>query len=327
MTQLKTMLQTSARLLRLLSLFQAQRYWGGEELSQRLDVTARTLRRDVDRLRSLGYPVHSTSGIAGGYQLGAGATLPPLLLDDDEAVAVALGLRTSASGGVTGIEEASVRALLKLEQVLPPRLRSRVAALHGFIVPLERRGPSVDASLLSAIAGACRDYVGIRFSYHNRTGAPSLRTVEPHRVVHTGYRWYLVAWDLGRKDWRTFRVDRIEGEPKTSTRFKPRRPPEGDFATFVSKSLSQVPYPYRARVTLHAPVDSIAKRIPPWAGVLEAIDQNSSMLHTGSHSLESLTIYLSLLGVGFQVHEPPELIAHIRAVADRFQSAVRPVTS
>lgn len=315
------MVGTSARLLRLLSLFQAQRYWGGAELSERLEVTGRTLRRDVDRLRSLGYPVHSTSGIAGGYQLGAGATLPPLLLDDEEAVAVALGLRTAASGSVGGIEEASVRALLKLEQVLPPRLRNRVAALHGFIVPLETNRLTVDANLLSAIAGACRDHECIRFSYHNRTGAPSMRAVEPHRVVHTGYRWYLVAWDLARKDWRTFRVDRIEGKPKTSTRFKPRKPPEGDFATFVSKSLSQVPYPFRARVTLHAPVATLAKRIPAWAGVLEELSQDSCLLQTGSHSLESLTIHLSILGVAFHVHEPPELIAYIRDLADRLRNS------
>ncbi|MGA2101284.1 MAG: YafY family protein [Candidatus Sulfotelmatobacter sp.] len=317
------MLQTSARLLRLLSLFQAQRYWSGMELSQRLEVTARTLRRDVDRLRSLGYPVHSTSGIAGGYQLGAGATLPPLLLEDDEAVAVTLGLRTAASGGVSGLEEASVRALLKLEQVLPPHLRHRVAALNRFIVPLESREPTVDAKLLSAIAGACRDHEGIRFQYHNRTGAPSARVVEPHRLVHTGYRWYLVAWDLGRKDWRTFRIDRIEGKPKTSTRFQPRKPPEGDFAKFVSKSLSQLQYPFRARVTLYAPLESLAKRIPPSGGVLEAIDQKSCMLHTGSHSLEGITIHLSLLGVGFRVHEPPELIQYIRGMVDRLALATR----
>jgi len=316
------MLQTSARLLRLLSLFQAQRYWSGADLSGRLDVTARTLRRDVDRLRSLGYPVHSTSGTAGGYQLGAGSSLPPLLLDDDEAVAVALGLRTSASGSVTGIEEASVRALSKLEQVLPPRLRPRVAALHSFIVPLSNRGPTVDAQRLSTIAGACRDHEGIRFQYHNRTGAPSTRAVEPHRLVHTGYRWYLVAWDCSRKDWRTFRVDRIEGRLRTSTRFKPRMPPEGDFATFVSKSLSQVPYPFRARVTLQAPVDSVAKRIPQSAGMLEAIDEGSCMLHTGAHSLESITIHLSLLGVDFQVHEPPELINYIRQLTERLSRAL-----
>ena len=315
------MLQTSARLLRLLSLFQMQRYWSGADLSERLDVTARTLRRDVDRLRSLGYPVHSSSGIAGGYQLGAGATLPPLLLDDDEAVAVALGLQTSASGGIAGIEEASVRALIKLEQVLPPRLRHRVEALHGFIVPLKTRGPTVDADCLSLIAGACRDYESIRFSYHNRTGAASARTVEPHRLVHTGYRWYLVAWDTVRKDWRTFRVDRIEGKPKTSLRFKPRTAPDGDFATFVSKSISQVPYPYRARVTLYATVEALAPRIPASAGVLEAIDDTSCLLHTGSHSLEGLAIHLSLLGVDFRVHEPPELIAYLSNLAQRLQNA------
>ncbi len=315
------MLNTSARLLRLLSLFQARRYWSGADLAGRLDVTARTLRRDVDRLRSLGYPVHSTTGTSGGYQLGAGANLPPLLLDDDEAVAVALGLRTAASGSVGGIEEASVRALLKLEQVLPPRLRQRVAALHGFIVPLGSRGPTVDAERLSALAGACRDLEGIRFLYHDRTGAPSGRAVEPHRLVHTGYRWYLVAWDLARKDWRTFRVDRIAGKLKTSTRFTPRKPPGGDFAAFVSKSLASVPYPIRARMTLHAPVEAIAKRVPPSAGTLEAIDEHSCMLHTGSHSLEGLTIHLMLLGVDFQVHEPPQLIDHMRRLAERLRSA------
>jgi predicted DNA-binding transcriptional regulator YafY len=316
------MLNTSARLLRLLSLFQAQRYWSGAELSRRLDVAGRTLRRDVDRLRSLGYPVRSTSGVEGGYQLGAGATLPPLLLDDDEAVAVALGLRTSAQGGVTGIEEASVRALLKLEQVFPPRLRHRVAALHGFVLPLERRGPGVEANLLSAIAGACRDCECIRFKYQDRAGSPSMRAVEPHRLVHTGYRWYLVAWDIGRKDWRTFRIDRIDGKPKTSTRFTPRLPPGGDFAKFVSKTLFQVPYPIRARVTLHGPLETLTKRIPPSAGVLEAIDQNSCLLQTGSYSVEGIAMHLSWLGVDFQVHEPPELIAYVRILATRLNSSI-----
>lgn len=316
------MLQTSARLLRLLSLFQAQRYWAGAELSKRLDVTARTLRRDVDRLRSLGYPVHSTSGVAGGYQLGAGMTLPPLLLDDDEAVAVVLGLRTAATGSVTGIEEASVRALLKLEQVLPPRLRHRVAALHGYVVSVRSRGPSVDAERLALIASACRDHAGLRFNYQDRTGTPSARIVEPHRVVHTGYRWYLVAWDATRKDWRTFRVDRIEGKLKTSIRFSPRKPPEGDFAAFVAKSLSQVPYPFRARVTLHAAIETLVKRIPPSAGVLEPIDQSSCMLHAGAYSLETIAIHLSFLGVDFQIHEPPELLEHIRCVTERLIRAV-----
>lgn len=319
---IRFMLQTSVRLLRLLSLFQVQRYWAGAELSRRLDVTSRTLRRDVDRLRTLGYPVHSTAGVAGGYQLGAGATLPPLLLDDDEAVAVALGLRTAASGSISGIEEASVRALLKLEQVLPPRLRHRVTALNAFIVPLGNRGEVIDAERLTTIAAACRDHAKIRFRYSDRAGAPSARDVEPHRVVHTGYRWYLAAWDVGRKDWRTFRIDRIEGKIATSTQFKPRKPPEGDFVAFVSKSLSHVSYPCRARVTLHAPIEVIARRVPPAAGSLEAIGPKSCLLQTGSHSLESIAIHLSWLGVDFEVHEPPELIAYLAQLSDRLKNAV-----
>src|SRR3954465_9010621 len=316
------MLNTSARLLRLLSLFQAQRYWSGAALARRLEVTGRTLRRDVDRLRSLGYPVHSTSGVEGGYQLGAGATLPPLLLDDEETVAVALGLRTSAQSGITGTEEASVRALLKIEQVLPPRLRHRVTALHGFVVPLQSRGPVVDAHLLSAIAGACRDCECLRFRYQDRAGSPSLRAVEPHRLVHTGYRWYLVAWDTARNDWRTFRIDRIEGKPKTSTRFKPRTPPEGDFAKFVSKSLSQSPYPVQARITLHAAMETLAPRIPPSAGVLETIDENSCTLRTGSYSVEGIAMHLAWLGVEFRVHEPPDLTACTAKLAARFAASI-----
>src|SRR5271154_4383673 len=177
------MLETSARLLRLLSLFQARRYWSGAELAERLEIDPRTLRRDVDRLRSLGYSVDPPSGAAGGYQRGAGATLPPLLLDDDEAVAVAVGLRTAASGTVTGIEEASVRALLKLEPVLPSRLSRRVTALHSFILPLANSEPTVDASTLSSMAAACRDHQRLRFNYIGRAAASTARSVEPHRLV------------------------------------------------------------------------------------------------------------------------------------------------
>ncbi len=320
---LAPMLGTSARLLRLLSLFQAQRYWSGADLSKRLDVTARTLRRDVGRLRSLGYPVHSTTGVAGGYQLGAGATLPPLLLEDDEAVAVAVGLRTAASGSVTGIEEASVRALLKLEQVLPSRLRRRVAALHAFIVPLARAGPTVDLKILSVIAGACRDHDCLRFGYRGRDGTPSDRDVEPHRLVHTG-RWYLVAWDLRRRDWRSFRVDRIQSKLATGTRFTPRKAPEGGYAAFVARAVSYTGYAYQARVTFHAPAETITRWIPPSAGTVEAISDSACMLRTGSQSLESLSIYLALPGTDFEVHDPPELIAHMRALADRFQRALPP---
>jgi predicted DNA-binding transcriptional regulator YafY len=197
-----------------------------------------------------------------------------------------------------------------------------VAALHTYVLPMRSRGPTVDAERLALIANACRDHEGIRFKYLGRNGQPSARLVEPHRVVHTGYRWYLVAWDLGRKDWRTFRVDRIEGKVKTSVRFKPRGAPDGDFAAFVAKSLSQVPYPYRARVTLHAAIEILAQRIPPSAGVLEPIDEKSCVLHTGSHSLDSIAIHLCFLGIDFQVHEPPELVEEMRRLADRLRGSV-----
>jgi predicted DNA-binding transcriptional regulator YafY len=316
------MLETSARLLRLLSLFQARRYWTGAELSERLEVTSRTLRRDVDRLRSLGYPINSTSGTAGGYQLGAGATLPPLLLDDEEAIAVAVGLRTAASGTVDGIEESSVRALAKLEQVLPTRLSRRVAALHAFIIPMAGIGPKVDPGSLSVIAGACRDYERLRFSYRGRNGEPGDRAVEPHRLVHTGRRWYLVAWDVDREDWRTFRVDRIEPQTKpkvtTAGRFAPRKPPAEDIAAYVSRSVSYAAYPFKARVTIYAAIETVAERVSPTAGAIEKLDEHTCMLSTGAHSLDMLAIHLAMIGVDFQIHEPVELVDHLRGMAERF---------
>ena len=315
------MLETSARLLRLLSLFQAQRYWSGAELAERLEVTARTLRRDVDKLRSLGYPVNSTAGTAGGYQLGAGATVPPLLLDDEEAVAVAVGLRTAASGTVTGIAEASVRALAKVQQVLPARLQRRVTALTSFIEPLAYTGPVVDAEVLSLIAGACRDCEKLRFRYRARDGAGSQREVEPHRLVHTGRRWYLAAWDTDRNNWRTFRVDRIEQRPVTGLRFTPRAAPDGDFAAYVSRSVSTAGYDYRAVIVFHAPLEKAAERIPAAAGKLEAVDEHTCLLRTGATSLEMLSMYLAWTGFEFEVREPPELIERMRAVADRFRRA------
>jgi predicted DNA-binding transcriptional regulator YafY len=315
------MLETSARLLRLLSLFQARRYWSGAELSNRLEVTARTLRRDVDKLRSLGYPVNATAGAGGGYQLGAGATLPPLLLDNDEAVAVAVGLRTAASGTVSGIEEASVRALAKLQQVLPSRVRRKIAALHSFIQPMASAGPTVDAETLTVIAGACRDYEELQFKYQSRDGVPSEREVEPHRLVHTGRRWYLAAWDTARSDWRTFRVDRIQPGLATGSRFRPRKAPDGDFAVYVARSVSYEKHPLRAQIVLHASVEMAAERLPSTAGTLQAIDERTCMFHTGSHSLDSLSVYLALIGFDFEVREPPELVERVRLLAERFSRA------
>ncbi|MEA2312220.1 MAG: hypothetical protein QOE28_2188, partial [Solirubrobacteraceae bacterium] len=212
------MVQTSARLLALLSLLQQRREWSGPELASRLEVGPRTIRRDVEKLRELGYPIEAAPGIAGGYRLAAGAQMPPLLLDDAEAIAVAVGLRSAASGSIAGIEEYSVRALAKLEQILPDRLRDRVRALGDATSTFRAEGPQIDADELALIAAACRDGVRLHFSYTARGGEATSREVEPAAVVHTGWRWYLVAYDLGRDDWRTFRVDRIEGRPRTGAR-------------------------------------------------------------------------------------------------------------
>jgi len=315
------MLETSARLLRLLSMFQARRYWSGAELAERLEVTARTLRRDVDRLRSLGYPVNSTSGVAGGYQLGAGATLPPLLLDDEEAVAVAVGLRTAASGSVSGIEEASVRALAKLQHVLPTRLRKRLSALHSFIVPLTNPGAMIDAGRLSLLAGACRDSEKLQFSYRSKGGVGSAREVEPHRLVHTGWAWYLAAWDLERDDWRTFRVDRIAPKISIGARFTPREPPQGGFAAFAARSVAYMPVAYQARILFHAPPDAVAEKIPPGAGTLEDLGDRC-VLQAKASSLDTLAVYLAMVGFDFEVLDPPELVERIRVLAERFGRAL-----
>jgi predicted DNA-binding transcriptional regulator YafY len=313
------MLETSARLLRLLSLFQGRRYWAGAELASRLEVTSRTLRRDVDKLRTLGYPIHSTSGAEGGYQLGAGTEMPPLLLDDDEAVAVAVGLRYAATGGIEGVEEASIRALLKIEQILPPRLARRVAALQAVVVaPVS--GATVDAHMLSTIAGACRDRELLRFRYRDRAGAATARSVEPHRVVNASRRWYLVAWDTDRKDWRTFRVDRMERcAACAGVRFTPRDLPARDLAAYVSQS--GVNARCRARLKLFAPAATIAERLPPCIGLIEPIDEASCFFETGASTYESLAMHLSLIGADFEVIEPVELLEEVRRLAERYRRA------
>jgi predicted DNA-binding transcriptional regulator YafY len=315
------MLETSARLLHLLSLLQAKPDWTGPELAERLEVTARTVRKDVGRLRRLGYPVHASPGAAGGYRLGAGAQLPPLLLDDDGAVAVAVGLRTVAGRGVSGAEETSVRALAKLEQVLPSRLRRRVAALQTYTVPFESWGPTVDPETLTAIAGACRDRVRLRFAYRSHAGTSTRRLVEPHRLVHTGRRWYLAAWDCDREDWRSFRVDRIEARPSTERRFQPREPPYGDAARYVARSISSQRDRHQATVILHAPLDAVAHRVPHAVGTLEAIDDRSCLLRTGADWLGGLAVHVADIGVDFTVVDPPELGARVRELAGLFTRA------
>ncbi|MEU0991105.1 YafY family protein [Streptomyces sp. NPDC005953] len=317
------MLETSARLLRLLSLLQAHREWSGADLADRLGVTPRTVRRDVDRLRELGYPVNASPGTGGGYQLGVGAQLPPLLLDDEEAVAVAVGLRAAAGQGVEGIGETSVRALAKLEQVLPHRLRRQVGALNAFTVPMMRspRSP-VDASVLVELAHACRDSERLRFEYRDHAGATTRRTVEPHRLVCTEHRWYLVAWDVDRADWRTFRADRITPRPPHGPRFSPRPAPAEDLAAYVSAGVSTRTYAAQAIVRLKLPMAEAAQVVGPSDGVLEPIDDRSCLLRTGAASLEVLVIHVLLMGVDFEVIEPAELTEYVRRARDRFSRAL-----
>jgi predicted DNA-binding transcriptional regulator YafY len=318
------MLETSARLLRLLSLMQSRRDWTGAELAGRLGVGLRTVRRDIDRLRDLGYPVDATPGATGGYRLGVGAALPPLLLDDEEAVAVAISLHMATTGSVAGLEETALRALTKLQQMLPSRLRYRITAFHATTVPLTGPGSApdkVDPELLTAIAAACRDQRRLRLSYPGRDGVTT-RTVEPHRLVHTPRRWYLLAWDIDRGDWRTFRLDRIQAPVSPpGARFTPRTPPADDIAAYVSQAISSAPYRYQARILIRAPVEAVAQRSSPAAGRLEATGPHTCILHTGSNSLDELALYVALKGFDFQVLHPPELVPVLRALSDRLRKA------
>jgi predicted DNA-binding transcriptional regulator YafY len=324
---LELVLETSTRLLKLLGLLQSRRDWSGPELSERLEITPRTVRRDVERLRRLGYPVQARPGVAGGYRLRAGASLPPLLLDDEEAVAIAVGLRTAVRGGVAGIGETSVRALSKLEALLPEHVRRRVHAVGVATVPYPAGGPVVDPETLLAIATACRDHERLRFRYRTHDGDAGSRVVEPQGLVHTGRRWYLVAWDTDRADWRTFRVDRIEAKPRADRRFAPREAPADDLAAWVARGVLTARDSYHARVILHAPLDAVAARVPPASGMLEPIDERRCLLHTGSDWLDGLAIYIANIGVEFEVVEPPELIDRVRDLAGRFGRAAGPPRS
>ncbi|MGW7438433.1 helix-turn-helix transcriptional regulator [Streptomyces sp. NPDC054849] len=321
------MLDTSARLLRLLSLLQTPRAWPGSELAERLGVSGRTVRNDIDRLRELGYPVDATRGATGGYRMGAGAAMPPLLLDDEEAVAVTVALRTAATqGAVPGAEETSLQALAKLEQVLPSRLRRRVRTLQAYTVAVsaDRPAPAVSADVLTALVSACRDRERLRFDYLDHAGSPTRRVVEPYRAVNWGQRWYLVAWDVEREDWRTFRIDRIQPRTPTGPRFTPREPPGGDAASYVSQRVSGAAWRHYARVTVHAPAAAVAERINPAVGTVEALDAETCVLVTGADTVQTLAVHLGLLDFDFEVTGPAELVAHLRRLADRYARSTAP---
>jgi predicted DNA-binding transcriptional regulator YafY len=314
------MVQTSARLLALLSLLQMRREWTGQELADRLEVGPRTIRRDVDKLRSLGYPIEAAPGVAGGYRLGAGGELPPLLLDDAEAVAVAVGLRTAASGSIAGIEETSVRALAKLEQVLPGRLRRRVSALSAATSAFSVDAPRIDPDTLATLAGACRDGVRLRFPYVAKDGRASDRHTEPCAVVHSGYRWYLVAYDLDRDDWRTFRVDRIPGRLRTGERGRRRTVPGGDAAAYVRMQLRAEPADREAvpgRIRLGVGAAEVRGRIPTRYATVQPDGEHSCIVTTRGAWSRSFLVWMALLDEPMQVLEPPELAEMARVLVSR----------
>ena len=316
-------MSSSARMLQLLSLLQTHRYWPGSELAGRLEVSDRTLRRDVDRLRGLGYPVHAVRGAAGGYQLQAGAAMPPLLLDDEEAVAIVVGLQAAAGGMVQGIEETSVRALSKVVQVMPPRLRRRVDALAAYTVPAVfsgSSGPRFDSELLGTLAQACRDGERVGFGYRTRDGAAMDRAVEPHRLVSLGRRWYLVGWDLTRHDWRSFRLDRMTGVTTTGARFRQRDLPGGDAAEFVRAGLGAVPQRHHVSVLVNTPAEVVRRAVGHW-GLVEEVAGDACRLTLEVDDLAWPLFVLAGVEAEFEIEGPEELRRRTAEVSRRFARA------
>ncbi|MES9588164.1 YafY family protein [Streptomyces sp. NPDC094045] len=318
------MTDTPARLLSLLSLLQTPREWPGSELAERLDVSPRTIRRDIDRLRELGYPVEASRGSVGGYRLVAGTAMPPLLLDDEEAVAIAVGLRAGAGHAIEGVDEASVRALAKLEQVLPSRLRHQVSTLQNATMPLTRGdGSTIDPRTLTVMASAVTGQERLRFAYRAGDGAETKREAEPYRLVSTGWRWYLVAYDLGREGWRTFRVDRVSEPFATGARFAPRELPTGDAAEFLAGSIARRRRPELAvDVSFAAPAEFVSARLPASLGPLERTGENGCRLRTVlADSLEWVALRLSLVDCEFTAHGPPQLVDYLGDLGARLTRA------
>lgn len=320
------MTDTAARLLRLLSLLQMPREWPGSELAERLGVTDRTVRRDVDRLRELGYPVVAAMGATGGYRLTAGSALPPLVLDEEEAVAVAVGLRVATGQAVAGIEDASVRALTKLEQVLPAPLRRRVRTVGSAVAVRVGDGPTVDPEVLTVLAAAVTNRERLRFGYRDAAGTVSRRHVEPRGVVASGRRWYLVAYDLDRDAWRSYRADRVEDPRATGARIAARELPAADPADYIAGRRTDWGTPqYRAEVSIDAPLARVAGRLGEEPGTLVA-DSATTCRLTGTRDDDPawLAARLATLGVAFRLHDTPELAAHLRDIAARLTDALTP---
>lgn len=311
-----------ARVMRLLSLLQARREWSGAELADRLGVTDRTVRRDVDKLRELGYPVQATTGIAGGYRLVSGRNLPPLALDEQEAVAVATGLLTAAGSGVSGVAETAVRALAKLSQILPGRLRTQVAAVAQATEAVPAApGARVDPAVLAVLGAAVRDGELLTFGYRRRDGSTGDRRVEPHRLV-TGYRlWYLLAYDPERAAWRTFRVDRITDPRPTGRRVPPREPPEPDTAAYLDRMLATAPYRHTALARIAAPPQEVRKRVLHLLPARVTGTATGSEVRLSSDSARDVVrdlVSMAAIGADLEIVEMDEQVrAELRAARDR----------
>lgn len=313
---------TTERVLSLLSLLQSRPVWTGPELAERLGVTTRSIRRDVDRLRNLGYPVRAGQGVGGGYQLGAGKALPPLLLDDTEAVAIAVSLRLAA-GSSGSMNEAALRTLAKLDQVLPARLRGQVRGVHQTTMTLDHDQDQVDLDLLLILARACWATERVRFDYTAASGRTTERRVEPYRVVKAGRHWYLLGFDLDRDDWRTLRLDRMTEVTSTGWRFTARSAP--DPAEFVRNAIAVAPYAFTARCLIQAPAGEVTALVPGAAVVVEPIDDASCLLVSGGDDLGLMAWHLARLPFTIDPLDPPELRQAMRDLSERLaQIAGRP---
>ncbi len=311
----------TARALKLLSLLQTHQFWPGGELAGRLEVSARTLRRDVDRLRALGYPVDATPGVAGGYRLAAGAHMPPLLVDDEEAVAIAVGLRAAAGASIEGIEETSLRALAKLELLLPDQLRRRVNAVHANVTPLRWSGPgpTVDSEALAITAQACRDREELRFDYQRRDGEESRRLTEPHQLVSAGRRWYLVAWDVRRQAWRSFRMDRVRQPALAGVRFAERVLPAVDAAAFVAESFASMPVAYEATLAVQAPAAAVADATRWVDAQVEVVSDGACRVRLRAESVAAMVLAVAVVAIAFEIRfsGPDEILAGVAELAGR----------
>ena len=315
------MSETTGRVLQLLGLLQSRRVWSGEELADRLGVTGRSVRRDVERLRDLGYPVHASKGHGGGYQLGAGAALPPLLLDPDEAVAMAVCLRVAAGGSVAGVGESALRALSKLDQVMPARLRSQVSAVHDATVTLTsgQSDSPVEPDVLMTLARACRDHEHVSAGYVDVRDNATQRRLEPYQLVTTGRRWYLLCFDRDKQDWRSLRLDRMADVRALGSTFIPREAP--DAADYVRRAITSSPYPHVARVRYFAPHDVVAQTFSSASVVIEPDGPDACIVTAGADEPERMVPWLAMPGCEFEVLEPPEVIAAVRAVSERLARA------